>query len=83
MSEIFDSIYDSFWFYSKLLQNVIDDLAQIKTKTVKYRPLPHMNGELRRDINVKNVDMKDVNHKKTAKVIKQIVIKSFSYVGKA
>ena len=64
VSQVFDSIDDTFWFYSKLLINVIDDLAPIKTKTVKYSPLTYMNGALRRAFNVKNMLKRRYERKK-------------------
>ena len=47
---------------------------------------PYMNGELRRAINGKNMLKRRYERCKSQenwKVIKQIVIKSFSYVGKS
>jgi hypothetical protein len=53
--EIFDDIDDSYWMWNKLTLQVVNEHAPLKTKTVKSRGVPYMNGELRRSINVKKM----------------------------
>ena len=55
VSEIFDDVYDAYWMCSSLLQEIVNEHAPIKQKTIKGNQLPYMNGELRRAINVKRM----------------------------
>ena len=55
VSEIFDDVDDAYWMCSTLLQEIVDEHAPIKQKTIKGNHLPYMNGELRRAINVKRM----------------------------
>ena len=54
VTEIFDDINDSYWLWSKLTMEIVEEHAPLKTRTVKGHRVPYMNGELRRAINVKN-----------------------------
>ena len=55
VSEIFDSVNDSYWFCSKLITNVIDEHAPVKSRKIKGKHVPYMNDELRKAINVRNM----------------------------
>ena len=55
VSEIFDNVDDSLWFCSKLLTNIIDENAPVKTRKIRNKQVPYMNGELRKAINVRNM----------------------------
>ena len=55
VSEIFDDVDDAYWMCSTLLQEIVNEHAPIKQKTIKGNHLPYMNGELRRAINVKRM----------------------------
>ncbi len=55
VSQVFDDINDQLWFHNKLFDNVINEHAPLKSRIVKSRQLPYMNGELRRAINVKGM----------------------------
>ena len=46
---------DAYWMCSTLLQEIVNEHAPIKQKTIKGNHLPYMNGELRRAINVKRM----------------------------
>ena len=45
VSEVFDDIDDSYWFFSSILNNVISEHAPIKTKVLKRTQVPYMNSE--------------------------------------
>ena len=53
LCEMFDDIDDKLWVHNKILTDVIDHHAPVKTKFVKGKPAPFMNNELRRAINAK------------------------------
>ena len=55
VAEIFDMLDDSYWFYSKMLSDVINEHAPIKSTKTGNKQLPYMNNELRKCINVKNM----------------------------
>ena len=55
VSEIFDEVDDAYWMCSTLLQEIVNEHAPIKQKTIKGNHIPYMNGELRRAINVKRM----------------------------
>ena len=52
VSEIFDEFDDAYWVCSTSLQEPDNDHVPIKQKTIEGN---HMNGELRRAINVKRM----------------------------
>jgi hypothetical protein len=53
VSNIFDDPSDQVWFYNTVLNEVIEQHAPLKKKKLKCPPLPYMNSELRKAINVK------------------------------
>ena len=53
--EIFDDRDDSYWFAEMLLSSVINDHAPVKCKAILNTQVPSMNGELRKNINHKNM----------------------------
>ena len=55
VSEIFDEVDDAYWMCSILLQEIVNEHAPIKHKTIKGNHIPYMNGELSRAINVKRM----------------------------
>ena len=55
VSNIFDDPDDQFWFYNKLLENVMDSHAPRKMRTIPPIQLPYMNGQLRKAINIKGM----------------------------
>ena len=52
---VFDDIDDQAWFFHKLYTSVVDEIAPIKTRTIKYKPLPYMNSELRKAMFKRNM----------------------------
>lgn len=48
VSDIFDNVEDVAWFSSKLISDVIDDHAPIRSKCVKSDSVPYMNSRLRK-----------------------------------
>ena len=55
VSVIFDEVDDAYWMCSTLLQEIVNEHAPIKQKTIKGDHIPYMNGELRRAIIVKRM----------------------------
>ena len=55
VGEIFNDIDDTYWFFNALTMKIVDEHAPLKTKQIKGRKVPYMNGELRKAINVKNM----------------------------
>ena len=55
VAEICDTVDDSYWFYSKMLSDVINEHAPIKSRKIGNKQLSYMNNELRKCINVKNM----------------------------
>ena len=55
VAEIFDTVDDSYWFFNKILSNIIEENAPLKTRKVKKTHVHFMNDELRKCINVKNM----------------------------
>ena len=55
MIDVFDEIDDSYWIWHELTMQIVNEHAPIKTKTIKAHGVPYMNGELRRNINIKNM----------------------------
>ena len=53
VSHIFDDVDDQLWFHNSLLLDIIDKNAPKKQKQITYKPLPYMNDNLRKAINVK------------------------------
>lgn len=52
---IFDDVDDSYWVCERLITSIIDEHAPVKTRTVRHKNVPYMNGELRKAINVRNM----------------------------
>ena len=65
VAEIFDSVDDSYWFFSKLLGDIISEHAPVKTKILKRTQVPYMNSTLRKSINVKNMFWRKYNRNKS------------------
>ena len=55
MIDVFDETDDSYWIWHELTMQIVNEHAPIKTKTIKAHGVPYMNGELRRNINMKNM----------------------------
>ena len=55
VSEIFDDIDDMAWFTSTLLNDIIDEHAPIKVKTVKKESVPYMNSLMRKALYKRNM----------------------------
>ena len=55
VAEISDTVDDSYWFYIKILSDVINEHVPIKSRKIGNKQLPYMNNELRKCINVKNM----------------------------
>ena len=47
---MFDNVDDSYWFFSKLLSDIISEHAPVKTKILKRTQVPYMNSALRKSI---------------------------------
>ena len=48
VSDIFDDIEDAAWFSSKLINDIVDDHAPMRVKTIKCDSVPYMNSQLRK-----------------------------------
>ena len=55
VSTIFQDVDDSYWVCEKLITDIIDEHAPVKTRFIRHNNVPYMNGELRRAINVRNM----------------------------
>ena len=55
VAEVFDDVNDMAWFTSKIISNVIDHHAPLKTKFLKFKPVPYMNSELRKTMYARNM----------------------------
>ena len=55
ITKIFDDIDDAYSVWNDLTMQVVNEHAPIKSKTIKGTRVPYMNGELRREINVRNM----------------------------
>ena len=55
VAEIFDDVHDMAWFTSKLISDIVDDHAPMKSKLLKFKPLPYMNSELRKTMYARNM----------------------------
>ena len=55
VAEIFDDIHDSFDFTNKLLTDVVNEHAPLKTGRRRYNHAPFMHGELRKAVNIKGM----------------------------
>ena len=85
-AEIFDDIDDSYWFWNTMMRDITKKHDPAKTRTLKGNRLPYMNGELRRDINVKhmlkrkfsrcNSGVNWENYRKQRKIVTQLRRKS-------
>ena len=53
VTEIFDDIHDSFDFTKKLISDIVNEHAPLKTGRRGYNHAPFMHGELRKAVNVK------------------------------
>lgn len=51
--EIFDEPDDIMWSYNMMLTDVVDVHAPVKQKIIKKPQVPYMNGQLRKEINIK------------------------------
>lgn len=55
VSEVFDDVDDCYWFCEKLITDLINIHAPLKSRKVKSNDVPYMNDELRKATNVKNM----------------------------
>ena len=55
VAEIFDDASDMAWFTSTMISDVINDHAPLKTKLLKFKPVPYMNSELRKTMYARNM----------------------------
>ena len=55
VAEIFDDVNDRAWFTSTLISNIVDTHAPMKTKWLKFRPVPYLNSELRKTKYARNM----------------------------
>ena len=55
VTDIVDDIDDSYWLWYELTMQIVNSHASIKSKTIKGKRVPYMNGELRKAINVRNM----------------------------
>ena len=53
--EVFDDVEDMAWFTSKLISDIVDAHAPLKSKTITSNPVPYMNSELRKAIYSRNM----------------------------
>ena len=59
VAEIFDDVSDMAWFTSKLITEITDMHAPIKTKWVKCKSVPFMNSKLRKEMYARNMARND------------------------
>ena len=59
VTEIFESVDDIYWFQETLLKCVVDENAPLKRRIARNSQLSYMNGNLRREINYKNINICD------------------------
>ena len=55
VAEIFDEVVDMAWYTSTLITDVVDFHAPVKSKFVKYKPVPYMNSRLRKALYTRNM----------------------------
>jgi len=55
VAEIFDDIDDKLWCQQTLVRGVLEKHAPLKTRVIKNKQVPYMNGQLRKAINVKSM----------------------------
>ena len=55
VAEIFNDIHNSFNFTNKLLTDVVNEHAPLKTGRRRYNHAPFMHGELRKAVNAKGM----------------------------
>ena len=53
--DLFDDIDDIVWGYKRLYESVLDVHAPLKTRTISYKQVPHMNSDLRKARNQRNM----------------------------
>ena len=53
--EIFDRVDDAYWFSQSLIRQAIDNHATLKKRTIRKNEIRHMNCQLKKAINVKNM----------------------------
>ena len=66
VAEIFDDIHDSFDFTNKLISDVVNEHAPLKTGRRRYNHAPFMHGELRKAVNVKAMLRRRYNKKRNS-----------------
>ena len=55
VAEIFDDVDDMAWYTSTLITGVVDFHAPVKSKFVKWKPMPYMNSQLRKAMYAPNM----------------------------
>ena len=55
VGNIFDDTDDMAWFYSRLLSDIVDQHAPLKTKKITRESVPYMNGKLRKALYQRNM----------------------------
>ena len=55
VSNIFDDVDDSYWFQDRLFQDVLNEHAPLKTKSIKPGQYAFMNAELRKAMHTRNM----------------------------
>ena len=65
VGKVFDDVDDQAWFFNTLVRDIVDQHAPEKRKKVTCNPLPYMNSELRKAINVKAMLRRKYNRSKT------------------
>ncbi len=55
VSQVFDSVDDSYWFCQELMLEIMNEHAPLKTRVIKHNQVPYMNSKLRKAINVKHM----------------------------
>ena len=53
VSQVFEDVDDQMWYHNTLLNTIVDKNAPKKQKRITFKPLPYMNDNLRKAINVK------------------------------
>ena len=55
VAEKFDDVSDMAWFTSTIISGIVNDHAPMKTKWLKFKPVPYMNSELRKTMYARNM----------------------------
>ena len=55
VGEVFDNVYDRFWFVSKMYTDILDQHAPRKKRIIKSQQVPYMHADLRQNMYKRNM----------------------------